>query len=82
MAEFQENFCEPLAHRECVLMAERIKKTKKKKQKATEQWLCQGLEGGWLVVLGFFYLNKHAEKNLHLIGKVKFYSHTCLSVGH
>lgn len=29
---------------------------------------------------GFFF-NKHAEKNLHLIGKVKFYSHTCLSVG-
>ena len=33
-----------------------------------------------LVFFGFGF-NKHADKNLHLIGKVKFYSHTCLSVG-
>lgn len=79
MAEFQENFCEPLAHRECVLMAQRIKMKKKSNIRVIVPRFESGV--GWFVCL-FVFLNKHAEKNLHLIGKVKFYSHTCLSVGH
>lgn len=47
VAKFQDNFCEPLAHRECVLMA--LKK-EEKRQKNSD---CAKVWKGWLVVFCF-----------------------------